>query len=222
MRTLILDTSGRYTTVVLDHDGEAIASASYRLQPLSYLHATIHEILGRVDLTLTDLDRLAIVTGPGSWTGLNIGVTAAKTLAQVVDLPLVPLTSLDALVAGLSWPTGRVYGILDAKRDKVYCSVYSCDEGGRVSLAESEIELVPFQQLADRLAAEEGQPLVVEYGAVFHHRLVEQQPRVRVSSRERLSAAGLVETLHARQQRVLEGDAILGLVPLYLQGALGS
>lgn len=222
MHTLILDTSGRFTTVVLVRDGEAIACASYELQPLSHLHSTIRETLRRLELTLADVDRLAVVTGPGSWTGLNIGVTAAKTLAQVTGLPLIELRSLDALVAARCWLTGPVYAILDAKRGNVYCGAYATDDRGAVEIQPVELELIAWGELSSRLAESDGRPLVVEYGAVLGDRIERDLPRACVVSRNRLSSAGLTRTLRANQDRQLVGDDVLALAPLYLQKALGA
>ena len=222
MRTLVLDTSGRFTTVVVVQGGETAAVASLALQPLAHLHATIREVLARLGLALSDVDRLAVVTGPGSWTGLNIGVTAAKTLAQVLELPLVELASLDALVAVERWLAGPVYAVLDAKRGNIYCGVYATDERGAPLLADSRLELLPFAELCDRLTGAGGRPLVVEYGAFYGPKIEHDLPRVCVTSQDRLSGAGLAAALRARQDRVLDREAVLGLSPLYLQKALGA
>ena len=222
MLTLVIDTSSRFTTVVLTRDDRAIASVSLEIQPLSHLHAMIHEVLGRVGIALDAIGRLAVVTGPGSWTGLNIGVTVAKTLAQVLALPLVELPSLHALVAAQRWLGGPIYGILDAKRGNVYCGAYATDAQGQVQLSGSELEIRSFDDFATSLGAAEGQPLVIEYGAVYRPRIERDFPRVCITSRQRLSDAGLVATLNARGGQALEGNSILALSPLYLQRALGA
>ncbi len=221
MRTLILDTSGPFTTVLVAVDGVAVASATSRLPALRHLHPTIREVVARLGIGLADVDRLAVVVGPGSWTGLNIGVTAAKTLAQVLELPLVELVSLDVLVGAERWTEGPVYGILDAKRGNVYCATYSTDPLGMAQLEESEPDLMAFDDLRDRLAGSEGRPLVVEYGDVYRAR-VGELPRVVCLSRARLSAAGLVAALGAAMDRALDAAGILELSPLYLQSALGG
>ncbi len=231
MRTLVLDTSGLFTTVVVVEDDERIAAASLKIQPLSHLHATIREVLARIDVELSGVDRVAVVTGPGSWTGLNIGVTAAKTLAQVLALPLIELTSLDALVAMERWLAGDVYGILDAKRSNVYCGVYGTGEHGTVVLEApshfsppggARLELLSFAELRERLEATGGRPLVVEYGDRFRGEIERDLPRVCYASQVSLSCSGLATALAVRQDRALDHEGIMNLSPRYLQKALGG
>ncbi len=221
MRTLVLDTSGRFTTAAVVAGGETIACASFKIQPLSHLHAVVRELLARAGLELAGVDRIAVVSGPGSWTGLNIGVTAAKTLAQVLALPLIELSSLDALVAVERWLEGPVFGILDAKRKQVYLSAYATDPCGAVRLGEARLELVSFADFNSRLAAAEGRPLVVEYGAVYRSQ-IDELSQVCVASHERLNGTGLAAALLARQDQTLDGDAVFGLSPRYLQKAVGG
>ncbi len=223
MRTLILDTSGHYSTAAVVAGGEAVACTSVKIQPLSHLHAVVRELLARARLDLAAIDRLAVVSGPGSWTGLNIGVTAAKTLAQVLSRPLVELASLDALVATERWLDGPVYGVLDAKRSRVYASVYDTDPCGEVRLGDTRLELMSFDDFKSRLEAAEGRPLVVEYGAFYRPKLErESGDRICVSSYERLSVSGLVAAYSAGHGTMLEGEAAFGLSPRYLQKALGG
>ncbi len=223
MRALVLDTSGHYSTAVVVEGGEAVASTSVKIQPLSHLHSVVRELLARARLDLAAIDRLAVVSGPGSWTGLNIGVTAAKTLAQVLSLPLIELASLDALVSTERWRDGSVYGLLDAKRSRVYTSTYQVDSTGKAVLEDSRLELLSYDDFKSRLEAEEGSPLVVEYGDFYRPRLQnELGEQICVTSQERLSVAGLVATYQVRQNQALEGEAIFGLSPKYLQKALGG
>ncbi|MCG8461754.1 MAG: tRNA (adenosine(37)-N6)-threonylcarbamoyltransferase complex dimerization subunit type 1 TsaB [Holophagales bacterium] len=232
MRTLVLDTSGAFTTVLVEADGAAAAHESRRVPALRLLHPMIREVLARLECGLSEIERIAVVLGPGSWTGLNIGVTAAKTLAQVLELPLVGLVSLDALVAdvlGADTPAAGapaagapVYAILDGKRSHVYCSAYSTDENGRPRLDGVEPALLAFDQLRRRVQGVDGRAIVVEYGEVYRARIEGDLPEVTYASRASLGAEGLIAALGARQGQPLDAAGIAGLAPLYLQPALGS
>ena len=100
MRTLIIDTSGPFTTVLVAEESSLSTASILHGRPAEHLHEQIQTSLSCLHIEPSDLDRIAVVVGPGSWTGLNIGVTAAKTLAQVLEIPLSPIRTLDALVAG--------------------------------------------------------------------------------------------------------------------------
>ena len=183
MRTLIFDTSGPYATVAVAEDDALTAYASFRIKPLQHLHGMAQTVTAQLGMRVADAERIAVVTGPGSWTGLNIGVTAAKTLAQVLALPVVELGTLDALVADRRWVAGPVCALLDAKRANVYCGLYPTAEDGSVLLREGELEMLPIAELNARLAAGDGRPLVVEYGDTYRRDLESEHPRACVCRR---------------------------------------
>ena len=216
--TLLLDTSGPYTTAAVARGPELLRASTVREPPLTHLHEGVRRLLAGLDLRVSDLARIAVVTGPGSWTGLNIGVTAAKTLAQVLEVPLVPLSSLDALVADLEWTGGPVVALLDAKRGNVYRAAYEAGEDGRPRLTGAEAEVVPFEELAAELEAAPGAPLVVEYGEVFRERLEAVGGPARLLARDHLPPEGLLRALEpAAAAPPLTGDDALTLSPRYLQ-----
>jgi tRNA threonylcarbamoyladenosine biosynthesis protein TsaB len=85
-------------------------------------------------LTLTQLDRsqlsaVAVSIGPGSFTGLRIGLSAAKGICRALQIPLVAVSTLEALAARLPWATRPVCCLLDARRGEVYAAVYDTSDG---------------------------------------------------------------------------------------------
>ena len=217
VRSLLLDTSGPYTSAAVAEGGELLGAITVREPPLTHLHEGVRGLLAGLGLGVADLGRIAVVTGPGSWTGLNIGVTAAKTLAQVLAVPLVPLSSLDALVADLEWTEGAVVALLDAKRGNAYRAVYEAGEDGRPRLAGAEIDVVPFEELTAALEGGPGTPLVVEYGEVFRERLEALAGAARLLTRDHIPPGGLLAALQAATAPPLTGEDALTLSPRYLQ-----
>ncbi len=222
MRTLILDTSGVYATVVLAQAEAVLGASSLKTQPLVVLHDQIRMMLRHLDVEMKSLDQIGVVLGPGSWTGLNIGVTAAKTLAQVLDVPVVALPTLDALVAQRRWPQGRVCALLNAKRGNVYCCWYPTDATGTVLLAQGEPQVMPFDAWRAALPGEPGTPLVVEYGETYRDTLGTAPPTVYLDHQTRLSPESLLRTLQAHQATPYTGDALLTLSPDYMQQTLAE
>lgn len=88
------------------------------------LHVFINEILRESNLKVEDLDAVAVSKGPGSYTGLRIGVSAAKGLCFSQDIPLISIPTLDLLAQKLPENSGYVIPMLDARRMEVYSAVF--------------------------------------------------------------------------------------------------
>ncbi len=92
------------------------------------LHIFIKEALQEASLSFTDLDAVAVSKGPGSYTGLRIGVSAAKGLCFSLDLPLISVPTLESMANQMMVLDGEVIiPVLDARRMEVYSSVYNSD-----------------------------------------------------------------------------------------------
>lgn len=91
---------------------------SQKLMPL------IEELLDSLDLTLMDMDVLAVSKGPGSFTGLRIGISTVKALAQATGKPVIGIPTLDGLAYNLACSSGIICPIMDARREQVYTCVY--------------------------------------------------------------------------------------------------
>lgn len=95
------------------------------------LMPAIEEALRQAQLTLADIDRIAVAAGPGSYTGLRIAATVAKSLAWAQDIELVGISSLKVLAAN-SYPEkdGLIVPLFDARRQNIYTGLYTRDEAG--------------------------------------------------------------------------------------------
>lgn len=89
------------------------------------LHTYIDEVLKETKLTIDQLEAIAISKGPGSYTGLRIGVSAAKGLCYALKIPLISIPTLEALAHQVSYPKGAIVSMLDARRLEVYSAVYN-------------------------------------------------------------------------------------------------
>lgn len=140
MLLLAVDTSGRQGGITLARGVsdrvEIIESASIQGGTFSAeLVPQISDLLRRYQLTAQQLQGLVAVTGPGSFTGLRVGLTAVKGLAEVLSLPIAAVTSLELLLAASS--AGRdVIAVMDAGRGEVYSAIHSSREEVLMSLNE--------------------------------------------------------------------------------------
>ena len=125
---LHLETSTKQCSVALAHKGELLASRILLNDSFSHsekLHLFISEVLQEAKLKSADLDAVAVSKGPGSYTGLRIGVAAAKGLCFGLDIPLIALNALEILVkASTEQNTDYIIPMMDARRMEVYTAVF--------------------------------------------------------------------------------------------------
>jgi tRNA threonylcarbamoyladenosine biosynthesis protein TsaB len=134
MKVLGIDTSTSCGSVGLVDDQGVIADTLLNL-PVTHserLLAAIGLVLDQSSCTLTDLNGIAISLGPGSFTGLRIGVSAVKGLAFATGLPVVGVSTLDALAAQVAPTSYAICPILDARKAEVYTALYRYEGGTRV------------------------------------------------------------------------------------------
>ncbi|MEC9346222.1 MAG: tRNA (adenosine(37)-N6)-threonylcarbamoyltransferase complex dimerization subunit type 1 TsaB [Pseudomonadota bacterium] len=134
MTVLALETSGSALSVaVLDTDGTVRAAAFQRRQRghAEELMPMLGRVLARAGATMPDLSLLAVTVGPGTFTGVRIGLAAARGLRLALRLPLVGLTSLEVIAAAAAQraPDTPVLAAIDARRDQVYVQLFG-PEGG--------------------------------------------------------------------------------------------
>ena len=91
---------------------------------------TIDLLLHQVDWTVQDLDGFAVTLGPGSFTGIRIGISTVKTLAWVLQKPYAGIPTLDALAAPLGFAALPVCTLLDARKKELYVAFYQPDGNG--------------------------------------------------------------------------------------------
>lgn len=113
-------------------DGDRIVgeyTLNIRVTHSERVMAAVDRLLTDAGWRPSDLEGLAVSIGPGSFTGLRIGVSTAKGLALALGLAVVPVPTLDALAAGLPFAALPVCPILDARKGEVYASLYRWDGG---------------------------------------------------------------------------------------------
>lgn len=165
-RILLIETSTSVLSVALAQDGTVVherVCTQPRMQA-SLTAPLVKEVLDQAGLSVKDCDAVCVSSGPGSYTGLRVGVSTAKGLAFGAGVPLIAIGTLDILVAGAleeSAPKGHLVPMIDARRMEVYTAVYS-GEGQRLTEVESKI--IGPESFADELA--KGEVLFVGDGAL--------------------------------------------------------
>lgn len=128
---LVIDTCGSVGGIALVHAAEGSLTIAGEVSIVGKTFAAelvpaISTVLGDAQLSVADLDAVAVVYGPGSFTGVRIGVSAAKGLVEPFGTPLIAISRLQLLVRNAGMP-GRSIAVLDAGRGEFYAGIY---EGG--------------------------------------------------------------------------------------------
>jgi tRNA threonylcarbamoyladenosine biosynthesis protein TsaB len=130
VRILALETSLRQGSLAILAGGEtglgilAEQELPAEVRTAQSLFPSIADLLRASFLQPSDIDLICVANGPGSFTGLRIGVTAAKTLAFALQAKLVDVSTLAALAAGVGQVPGRLWSILDAQREELFVAYF--------------------------------------------------------------------------------------------------
>ena len=125
---LNIETATKNCSVSLANDGEIVVFKELNDEGFSHaekLHEFIKEVVLEAGIELSDLKAIAVSKGPGSYTGLRIGVSAAKGLCFALNIPLISVNTLQSLSQTISIKAGYIIPLLDARRMEVYSSVYN-------------------------------------------------------------------------------------------------
>jgi len=156
MLILGVDTSGKNGSIVLVHC-EPESTRTLEVVPLeggtfsAQLVPQIAALLQKHGITKPQIDAFGVVSGPGSFTGLRVGLAAIKALAEILKKPIATVSMLEATALAAK-AEGRVTAVLDAGRGEVYAGVYKV-QGDRASCVGEEI--LSTQSLTERAASEQ-------------------------------------------------------------------
>ena len=124
---LNIETSTKNCSVSLTESGSVIAMKQINDGKYSHnenLHTFIVDVLKEADKKINELEAVAVSKGPGSYTGLRIGVSAAKGLCFSLDIPLISISTLQSLALQVQAEDAYIVSMLDARRMEVYSAVY--------------------------------------------------------------------------------------------------
>ena len=218
MIVLGIDTATSHTSIALGTETLPLGDARFAgPHKQDELVPAIEQLLAWTGHRLDQVGGVAVGIGPGLYTGLRVGVEVAKSLAQVLHLPIVGIPSLDVLAFGVRMSRRLVGAVLDARRSEVFVGFYRSVPGGLVR--EGDFLVVGPDALAAELEARAEDVLLVGDGAILYRNVLE-----RVGSRVAFApaalahpwASALVEVAAPRFIRE-ETDRLTDVVPLYLR-----
>lgn len=127
---LNIETATKNCSVSIAKNGETILCKEIAEEGYSHaekLHVFIEEVIAESGISVQDLAAVAVSQGPGSYTGLRIGVSAAKGLCFALNIPLIAIDTLQTLASQAKISEGKIIPMLDARRMEVYSEVFNAN-----------------------------------------------------------------------------------------------
>ena len=151
---LNIETATKNCSVALAKEGKTILCKEIAEEGYSHaerLHVFIEEIIKEVGITFQDLIAIAVSLGPGSYTGLRIGVSAAKGLCFALDIPLIAVDTLQVLASQATVSSGLIIPMLDARRMEVYSAIFTPNYEKQRAVQAEIITENSFEELQETL-----------------------------------------------------------------------
>lgn len=151
MRILSIDSATEAASCAVIDDNKLLGeiTINHKKQHSVVLMPIVDDLLKNLHLSIEDIDGFVVCKGPGSFTGLRIGMSMIKGLSQGTSKPFVAISSLDALAYNLAYTEGIICPILDALRDNVYTAIYSFQGDKLIRL--TEYTLLHIEELIEML-----------------------------------------------------------------------
>ena len=165
MKILAVESSAKAASCAVLADGELLASA-WQAAGLTHSRTLLPMVEGMLknsELTMEAMDAVAVAAGPGSFTGLRIGIAAVKGLAWAAEKPCIPVSTLEAMAWPLAHLEGSIVCAMDARRQQIYNAVFLADGGALERLREDRA--LSLEEAAADLAGLDGPMTIVGDGA---------------------------------------------------------
>ena len=219
MKILAIETSAKSVSAAVVEGGVPLASA-YQNMGLTHsrtLMPLVDAMLRESEQSLADMDLLAVAAGPGSFTGLRIGVSALKGLAWALEKPCCGVSTLAAMARNLAHMEGLIICAMDARRNQVYNALFLAQDG--VLTRQCPDRAIGLAELAEEIKNRPEPKFVVGDGAgLCYNYLLEQDVPCRMAPPQ-LVMQNAVGVALAAEEMAAAGQVTTArdLVPVYLR-----
>lgn len=221
MRILAIESTAGGASAAVTEDGKLVAQyfLNSGLTHSRTLMPMVRDMLATCGRTLEEMDAVAVAAGPGSFTGLRIGVATAKGLGWAAERPCFPVSTLEAMAEGVAHMDGLILAAMDARRGQIYNAVFRAEEGKLTRLCPDRA--VEARKLAEEMKNEGNRKIIVGDGALLCYNLLLENevaalrlapPHLRMQSAWGVAAAA--------ERRMAAGEAPVSaqeLAPVYLR-----
>ena len=218
MKILAVDTSSKICSVAILEDSNVILEKhtndekthSQNLMPL------IDEIFKETNLSLDDINLVTCCQGPGSFTGIRIGISTIKAFADAKNIPVIGVTSLESLAYNIT-DTGLIVSLIDAKNDNVYYSLFS--NNGETYTKIGEFKSDSIQNILDDLCIYDDKLTFVGDGSIIHRAKIEQYIKnfiIATELQSQQTSISIGKSAYNKFKNGIYGDSNT-LIPIYLK-----
>ena len=222
MKVLAIDCSAKSVSAAIAENGKLIAEGflNIKLTHSETLMPIIEQLLSNSRLTLADIDAFAVTAGPGSFTGIRIGISAVKGMAFSEQKPVFAFSTLEAMALSLAnskFLTGTVCGLMDARRNQFYNALFKLENGKITRLTDDRT--VEAEILKDELKQYDSPLILMGDGAELFVRSTEGKGIPVKLPPEHLKLQRASSVSFAAEGRAAAGDTVDPdkLLPVYLR-----
>ena len=175
MLTLAFESSAKAASVALLRDGSLVSQYS-QCSGLTHSRTLLpmaEDLLKNAELKLSDIDLFAVAHGPGSFTGIRIGVSTVKGLSWACNKPCLGVSTLESMAWHGLAAGGLICPVMDARRQQVYNALFEIREGRPIRLTEDRP--LSLAELCEELRRQDGVPFLVGDGAALTARFLEKE-----------------------------------------------
>lgn len=173
----------------------------------------VKKTLEDANVNLDEIDYMGVVVGPGSFTGIRIGIASCKAMAEVKNIKIIPITALESLAANEKEKSDIICSMIDARNNQVYCGIFNRDLKKIENYAADDINnVLDFTEHYDNI-------IFVGDGAVLHRDLIEERMadkniKFSVNNKQNVISLGIIAFQKMNEGGFLTADDI---VPMYLR-----
>lgn len=218
---LAVDTSAKSVSCAVVRDHKIIASfySNAGLTHSQTLLPMVEDVLREANVSIEQLDALAVNAGPGSFTGVRIGVSAIKGLAFTHNTPCIPVSTLECMVENVAIRPGTIVcGVMDARCQQVYSATFTADDDGNVQRLFDDVA-VSIADLGEQLQTLQRPVILVGDGCeICYDSLKDVVPNLSIAP-PAVRYQNAVGTALVAERRYAAGKTITAsdLLPLYLR-----
>lgn len=177
---LNIETATKNCSVALSKDGKTIACKEIAEQNFSHaekLHVFIADLLAENQLNFSNLSAIAVSQGPGSYTGLRIGVSSAKGLCYALNIPMIAIDTLQLLALQIQIDEGVIIPMIDARRMEVFSAFYDKNHNQIRNTQAEIIDEKSYQEISDKIhlvgdGTEKFNNILIDDKFVFHSNII--------------------------------------------------